>query len=84
MVCLGIRQCSPPYNLMLIAWQSFLFIFDFIHAVGGILNARWAGDGQVAMGSYCVAQGIIKQIGTLGTALITLVSPFPRCHHVRF
>ena len=67
---------------MLIAWQFSLFIFDFIHAVGGILNIRWAGDGQVTVGSYCVAQGIIKQIGALGTALITLVGPFPRCHRV--
>jgi len=82
MVRFGRRQCPPPYNTILNAWQFSLFIFDFIHAIGGILNVRWAGDGQVAMGSYCVAQGIIKQIGALGTALITLVSPLPRCHRV--
>ena len=70
------------YNMILIAWQFSLFIFDFIHAIGGVLNIRWAGDGQVATGSYCVAQGIIKQIGALGTALTTIVSLSPRCHHV--
>ena len=68
--------------MILIAWQFSLFIFDFIHAIGGVLNIRWAGDGQVTTGSYCVVQGIIKQIGALGTALTTLVSLSPRCHHV--
>jgi hypothetical protein len=67
--------------MILIAWQFSLFLFDFIHAVGGVLNVRWADDGRVAMGPYCVTQGIIKQIGTLGAALTTLVSPSPRCHH---
>jgi hypothetical protein len=82
MVRFGRRQCPPLYNMILNAWQFSLFIFDFIHAIGGILNIRWAGDGQVVVGFYCVAQGIIKQIGALGTALITLVSPLLRCHHV--
>jgi hypothetical protein len=68
--------------MILTAWQFSIFVFDVIHATGGILNVRWADDGQVAMGSYCVAQGIIKQIGTLGTALITLVSHLLRCHYV--
>jgi hypothetical protein len=68
--------------MILIAWQFSLLIFDFIHAIGSVLNVRWAGDGHVAMGSYCVAQGIIKQIGALGTALTTIVSPSPGCRHV--
>jgi len=50
-----------------------LFMFDVVHAIGGILNVRWAGNGVVTTGPYCSAQGIIKQIGELGTALITLI-----------
>lgn len=50
-----------------------LFVYDILQAVGGILNVRWAHDGIVAMGPYCTAQGIIKQIGELGVALITLI-----------
>jgi len=50
-----------------------LFIFDITQGIGGILNVRWAGNGQVITGSYCWAQGIIKQIGVLGTSLITLI-----------
>ncbi|KAI9508220.1 hypothetical protein F5148DRAFT_1198381 [Russula earlei] len=50
-----------------------LFIFDVVHATGGILNIRWAGKGIVTTGQYCLAQGIMKQIGELGTALITLI-----------
>ena len=57
--------------------QFSVFIFDIIHAMGGILNVRWARDGQVHTGSYCSAQGIIKQIGALGTAWITLVRVLP-------
>ena len=45
--------------------------------MGGILNVRWAGNGQVTIGSYCMAQGIIKQIGGLGTSLIIIVCPSP-------
>ena len=58
-------------------WQFSLFIFDITQGIGGLLNVRWAGNGQVITGSYCWAQGIIKQIGVLGTSLITLVRPFP-------
>jgi len=50
-----------------------IFIFDIVQAMGGILNVRWAGDGMVTTGPYCTAQGIIKQIGELGTALISLM-----------
>ncbi|KAH9953516.1 hypothetical protein BC827DRAFT_1159194 [Russula dissimulans] len=50
-----------------------LFIFDVVHAIGGILNVRWAVKGVITMGPYCSAQGIIKQIAGLGTALITLI-----------
>ncbi|KAN0127157.1 hypothetical protein V8E53_015027 [Lactarius tabidus] len=50
-----------------------LFVYDILQAVGGILNIRWAHDGIVTTGPYCTAQGIIKQIGELGVALITLI-----------
>jgi hypothetical protein len=30
---------------------------------------------MVTTGSYCTAQGIVKQVGDLGVALITLVGP---------
>jgi hypothetical protein len=60
-------------SLILAASQLSLFVYDIIQAVGGILNIRWAHDGIVTTGPYCTAQGIIKQIGELGVALITLV-----------
>ncbi|KAH8977960.1 hypothetical protein EDB92DRAFT_1805358 [Lactarius akahatsu] len=50
-----------------------LFSYDLVQAVGGILNVRWADDGIVTMGSYCTAQGIMKQMGELGVALLTLI-----------
>ncbi|KAH9052528.1 hypothetical protein EDB87DRAFT_1570446 [Lactarius vividus] len=50
-----------------------LFSYDVVHAVGGMLNVRWAHDGIVTTGPYCTAQGIIKQMGALGVALLTLI-----------
>jgi len=43
--------------------------------MGGILNVRWVGDGIVATGPYCTAQGVIQQFGELGVAMIVLVRP---------
>ena len=59
--------------LTLSASQLSIFIFDILQAIGGILNVRWAHDGIVRTGPYCTAQGILKQAGELGVALITLV-----------
>ncbi|KAH9052814.1 hypothetical protein EDB87DRAFT_340699 [Lactarius vividus] len=50
-----------------------LFLYDIVQAIGGILNVRWAHDGVVTTGPYCTAQGIIKQIGELGVALLSLI-----------
>jgi hypothetical protein len=53
--------------------QFSLFVFDFLQAIGGILNIKWAHNGIVTDGHFCTAQGLIEQIGDLGVALITLV-----------
>jgi hypothetical protein len=57
-------------------------MFDIIQAMGGILMVRWVHDGQVIIGPYCIAQGIIKQTGSVGTALITFVCHFPCCYYL--
>jgi hypothetical protein len=58
---------------ILAASQLSLFVYDFLLAVGGILNIRWAHDGVITTGPYCKAQGVMKQIGGVGVALISLV-----------
>ncbi|KAF8261258.1 hypothetical protein EI94DRAFT_1746329 [Lactarius quietus] len=50
-----------------------LFFYEILEAMGGILSIRWANEGIVTTGPYCTAQGIFKQIGALGVALITLI-----------
>jgi hypothetical protein len=77
-----ISSQAQPANLILVARQLFLFVYDILQAMGGILDVRWAHNGIVTTGSYCTAQGIIQQIGELGVALITLVCTFP--HYVGF
>jgi len=78
------KNASPMHDWKLLRvppdiYMLSLFIFDVIHAIGGILNIRWAGRGIITTGPYCSAQGIIKQIGQLGTALVTLVCTFTCC-----
>ncbi|KAI0254076.1 hypothetical protein BJV78DRAFT_105369 [Lactifluus subvellereus] len=72
------RKALPngDWKLLRVPADTFmfsLFVFDIVQALGGILNVRWAHNGIVTTGSYCKAQGIIKQIGELGAALITLI-----------
>ncbi|KAH9048658.1 hypothetical protein EDB83DRAFT_2632661 [Lactarius deliciosus] len=60
-------------SLILATSQLSLFSYDIVQAIGGILNVRWAHDGVVTTGPYCTAQGIIKQMGALGVALLSLM-----------
>ncbi|KAI0276663.1 hypothetical protein BGY98DRAFT_695265 [Russula aff. rugulosa BPL654] len=47
-------------------------MFDFLQAMGSVLDIWWAHHGIVETGPYCRAQGIIGQFGEVGVALITL------------
>jgi len=72
------RRALPNGNWKLLEtpadiFMLSLFTFDLLQAVGGILSVKWAHDGIVTTGSYCSAQGIIKQISALGTSLIALM-----------
>jgi hypothetical protein len=78
----SVQYFHSPANLILVVRQLFLFIYDIMQAMGGILDVRWVHNGIVTTGSYCTAQGIIQQIGELGVALITLVCTF--LYHVGF
>jgi len=37
--------------------------------IGGLMNMKWVVDGIVKTGSFCVAQGFVKQLADVGTAL---------------
>jgi hypothetical protein len=60
-------------SLILPVSQLSLFVYDLLLAIAGVLDIRWAHDGIVTTGPYCTAQGVIKQIGGTGAALINLV-----------
>jgi hypothetical protein len=51
----------------------FLFIADWIQALGGVLNIKWVNDERVFRGTFCNAQGAIEQLGETTVALVTLV-----------
>jgi hypothetical protein len=58
----GIRS---PVHLFLLNQ----LVCDLIQALGGLMNMKWVVDAAVKEGSFCVAQGIIKQLADVGTAL---------------
>lgn len=49
-----------------------LFVADLVSAIGAILDVRWIWDAGVKEGSFCTAQGVMKQMGDLGVALSSL------------
>jgi len=62
-----LRVFHQPMDLLMF---SLLFA-DVIQAIGGIQNLKWIRDGVAVEGSFCTAQGIIKNIGETGVALST-------------
>ncbi|KAF8269313.1 hypothetical protein EI94DRAFT_1799338 [Lactarius quietus] len=44
-------------------------VCDLIQTLGGLMNMKWVIDATVTEGSFCVAQGVVKQLGDVGTAL---------------
>jgi hypothetical protein len=54
----------------------FLFIAEWIQALGGVLNIKWVHDEKVFRGTFCNAQGAIEQLGETTVALVTLVIAF--------
>ncbi|KAI9445892.1 hypothetical protein H4582DRAFT_2093698 [Lactarius indigo] len=72
------RRALPNGNWKLLRtptdiYMLSLFSYDIVQAVGGILSFRWAHNGIVTTGPYCTTQGIFKQAGSLGVALISLI-----------
>ncbi|KAI0297088.1 hypothetical protein BC826DRAFT_173311 [Russula brevipes] len=65
----GRKLFERPFDI----YMLFLFVFDCIQAIGGMLNIWWAHIGIVRTGPYCTVQGITQQTGELGVALITLI-----------
>ncbi|KAF8334923.1 uncharacterized protein EI90DRAFT_3048911 [Cantharellus anzutake] len=45
---------------------------DTIHGISNTLSIKWAYAGKVTEGSYCTAQGVLRQIGYLGVGWYTI------------
>ncbi|KAG9220987.1 hypothetical protein CCMSSC00406_0002413 [Pleurotus cornucopiae] len=55
------------------AYFISLLLCDFFQAVGSILGATWIRQMGVHYGSTCVAQGVLKHLSDVGSAVWTLV-----------
>ncbi|KAI0093426.1 hypothetical protein BDY19DRAFT_425166 [Irpex rosettiformis] len=56
-----------------VAYLVSLLLCDLLQAIGSIMNAEWYIDRAVTFLPFCEAQGAIKQIADLGTAIWSLV-----------
>jgi len=46
--------------------------WDLVQATGGLMNIKWAANGSVQPGAFCVAQGAVKHMSDVGAALSTM------------
>jgi hypothetical protein len=49
-----------------------LLVSDLVQSVGSIMDIRWVAAAKLSEGSFCTAQGVIKQVGDVGVALASL------------
>jgi len=60
------------HNQMTVYFISLL-LCNLLQAVGSIMSARWINMMRVEAGSFCVAQGVLRQAADVGSALWTMV-----------
>lgn len=52
-----------------------LLLANAVAAIGSVMSIHWVVERRVEAGSFCTAQGVVKNIGNVATALWTLVWP---------
>ncbi|KIK09770.1 hypothetical protein K443DRAFT_671094 [Laccaria amethystina LaAM-08-1] len=60
---------QEPMDILMLS----LFIADALQAIGAVMDLKWVGAGQVNIGQFCSAQGIISQLGEVNVAITTLL-----------
>lgn len=75
-----IYEALRRWRLKRIGWPPPLYMYfvslltsDCIAAIGSMMDIRWIHDAGVHEGTFCTAQGIIKQLGDVGVAFATIV-----------
>ncbi|KAL5495464.1 hypothetical protein ACEPAI_927 [Sanghuangporus weigelae] len=68
----GKRRVQWTIATPLHAYFISLLFAELFQAIGAIMNLRWIQEASVDEGTFCVAQGIIKQTGDVSVALCTL------------
>jgi len=60
---------QEPMDILMLS----LFIADALQAICAVMDIKWVGAGQVKVGQFCSAQGIIQQLGEVNVAIATLL-----------
>ncbi|KAF5388860.1 hypothetical protein D9757_005642 [Collybiopsis confluens] len=55
------------------AYFLSLLVCDLIQSIGSLYNTRWVLLGAVTFDNFCIAQGVLKQMADVGTALWTFI-----------
>ncbi|GJE95842.1 Git3 domain-containing protein [Phanerochaete sordida] len=55
------------------AYLVSLLFCDFLQAIGSLMNAKWVNEKGVTFMPFCQAQGAIKQLADVGTAIWAFV-----------
>ncbi|KAF8580806.1 hypothetical protein K439DRAFT_281668 [Ramaria rubella] len=50
-----------------------LLTFELIHGISAVMSAKWLHEGQLYCSTYCTVQGAMRNTGSTGVALVTLV-----------
>lgn len=82
LITLGIASVKPSLQATrqsLFMQSSFgtyfvsLLFADIIQATGSFMNIRWVNATRITSGGFCTAQGSIKNVGNVASAVWTLV-----------
>jgi len=72
--CISIRNGQEVFGQTHIApYFTSLLLSNLTQSVGSLLNIRWLSMKGTVFGPACVAQGITKNVGNVGTAVWSLV-----------
>jgi hypothetical protein len=78
-LCLSTANSRKPLNQHIIfhnqiaAYFVSLLLCNLLQAVASIMSAHWVNAMGVRAGTFCVAQGVLKQAADIGSALWILI-----------
>lgn len=74
----GPKRATPLIQTHVDGYMLSLMLADLLQGLGAVTSAKWAAQGKVECGSYCVAQG--KSSYARSCAFSSRLTLSSRCH----